>query len=179
MLMKIFFILCFSLILSSCSHVSPKLNPEAAKINAKLGTAYLEQGDVVRAKNKLLLALEQNPNDAVVNTALGYFFAKTAEPQFAEKYYLVAIRLATAKGGVWNKYGEFLFKQQRYQEALSFFLLAAHDFYNTNIGVAYANASLAAKKLGQEQRAKIFWQKALANGYKNVSNELAKNRDFV
>lgn len=136
------------------------INPEAATINARLGVAYLAQHDLVRAKEKLLLALAENSNDPIVNDAFAYFLETTGELAQAESYYLKAIKLASSKGAVWNNYGTFLYRQGRYSEALHYFLLATQDIYYMHIGNAYANAADCAVKLHDFTLAKSYLHKA-------------------
>jgi len=138
-----------------------KYNIEAANINAKLGLAYLQQNNIELAKNKLLIAYEQAPIDAKVNAALGYFFSVTGEPVLAEKYYLNAIKHGVEKGSVWHNYGLFLYQQNRYREALKYFLLAAKDINYLFVAKAYADASGAALKLGQKNLAQQYHNDAV------------------
>jgi type IV pilus assembly protein PilF len=160
------FLLIFYLIffLTACSSTTnSKYNIEAATINAKLGTAYLQQNKIELAKKKLLLALKQAPHDTKVHDALGYFFAHTGEPILAEKHYLYAIKQADEKGISWHSYGLFLYQQTRYQEALNYFLLAARDVNYLSVAKAYANASKAAVKLKQDKLAQQYRKNAFSH----------------
>lgn len=84
------------LFLQACAHdeESEKLSSKkhdlskAALYNVQLGLGYLKQGDRPRAKNKLLVALEQEPKSPDVNSALAYYFEQTKDLEEAEKYYL-------------------------------------------------------------------------------------------
>lgn len=150
--------------LSACNTLdSSKLNPNAATTNVELGLAYLHQGDVVRAKSKLLLALDQSPNDAMVQDAFGYFLEVTGRSELAEEYYLRAIHFAKDRGAAWNNYGAFLYRQKKYQSAMKYFLLAAQDLHYLQVATAYKNAGYAAKKLHQEQLANQYFDMANAN----------------
>jgi type IV pilus assembly protein PilF len=166
-------IFCVSLIfLTGCSlTTNQKYNVEAASINAKLGVAYLEQDKIEQAKNKLLIAFKQAPHDAKVHAALGYFFAHTGEPVLAEGYYLYAIKHADEKGAVWHDYGLFLYQQNRFQEAVKYFLLAAKDINYLYVAKAYADASAVALKLEQNNLAQQYRREALLHDpYANASN---------
>ncbi len=148
--------------LTGCSlTASQKYNIEAANINAKLGLAYLQQNNIELAKIKLSTAYEQAPVDAKVNEALGYFFSITGEPILAEKYYLYAIKQTAKKGSIWHNYGLFLYQQNRYREALKHFLLAAKDISYLSVAKAYADASGAALKLGQNNLAQQYCKSAV------------------
>lgn len=160
---KFLFLLFSSLIfLTGCSlSTKQKYNSEAANINARLGLAYLQQNKIELAKNKLLIAHKQAPDDAKVHEALGYFFAHTGEPVLAEKNYLYAINHAAEKGAIWHNYGLFLYQQNRYVEALKYFLFAAKDINYLFVAKAYANASDAALKLKQNNLAKQYRKEAI------------------
>ena len=139
----IFFLIIF--LLCSCANHSPQ-NANAAAINTQLGLAYLQHGDVARAKSKLLLAETEDPQSAVVCDALGYFFEKTGDLNNARKYYLKAITIATHKGSAYNNYGTFLYRQKHYREALKYFNLAAHDPTYLHADLAQKNSELTRKK---------------------------------
>ena len=156
-----FFII--SILLTGCS-AKQKYNIEAANINARLGLAYLQQNKIELAKSKLLIAKKQAPYDAKVQEALGYFFSHTGEPVLAEKNYLCAIKYSHEKGAAWHNYGLFLYEQKRYEESLSYFLLAAKDVNYLFVAKAYADASFAAIKLKQYDLAGQYRKDAILHG---------------
>jgi len=164
-------LLSTQLFLAGCNlNLNSKHNPEAANINAKLGIAYLQQNRAAIAKSKLLLAIKQAPYNAQVHNAIGYFFAHTGEPILAEKHYLYALKYAKEKAFIWQNYGSFLYQQNRYQEALEQFLLAAHDTNYVFEAKAYACASNAASKLKKHDLAKQYHQDALLHDPKIYKN---------
>ena len=139
---KILFLLF--LLLTACS--TPRSpNADAAAINVQLGLAYLERGNTARAKNKLLLALAQNPTGDLTQDAMGYFFEKTDDIKNAEKYYAQAI--TTHSGTAYNNYGAFLYRQQKYHDALKYFTLAIQDPDYLHTDLARKNAALAKEKI--------------------------------
>lgn len=126
----------------------------------KLGILYLNQGDMVRSKEKLLIALKQQPNQYMVQDAYGYFLEKTGEPKLAEQYYLKALQLASDKGEALNNYGTYLYRQNRYHEALKYFLRATADQNYLHPAKAYQNAGLAALALKNKALAKKYFKEA-------------------
>lgn len=139
--------LLLPLLLAAC--VAPKTqNSAAAAINVQLGLAYLERGDMARAKNKLLLALAQNPSSDTVQDAMGYFLEKSHDIKNAEKYYLKAIAITTHPGAAYNNYGAFLYRQKKYHEALKYFILATKDPDYLHTDMAQKNVFLAQEKIG-------------------------------
>src|SRR6266478_793468 len=59
-------------------------NERAAAYNAQLGMAYLHQGDLALAKEKLERALAQNPRDANVHSALALLYESLGNPAKAD-----------------------------------------------------------------------------------------------
>ena len=56
---------------------------EAARLNTQMGLLYLDQKQISLAENKLLLAKQQNPNDAYVWMGWAYFYQKTGRAALA------------------------------------------------------------------------------------------------
>lgn len=138
----------------------PKLS-SAAKYNTQLGIAYLEQGNIPRAKKKLLIAAEQDPQSADVSAALGYFYERTKEFDTAKTYYLKALSLAPESGAQMNNYGAFLCGQGEYALAESWFLKAIHNKQYLNTAAAYENAGFCAEKAKDLAKAEKWLSKAL------------------
>lgn len=124
-----------------------KTNSVAANDNMQLGLAYLEQGDRVRAKHKLLLALQQDKNSVQVQDAMAYFLEEMGDEQQAEIYYLRAVQLAPNSGVALNNYGVFLCRIGKYAESEKQLLAATHDSNYLNTAKAYENAGLCAQEI--------------------------------
>ena len=159
------FILFCSIISCENAHVAREKRA-ASSANVKLGLAYLNEGLQQESKKKLLAALEKDPKNSAAYTAFGYFLEQSGENKDAERYYKKAISIATSEnqGANYNNYGTYLYRQQRYDEAISYFLKAISVQNYTNIASAYENASLAAKKMGNNKLAKDYLQKATQHG---------------
>ena len=138
-------------------------NPQAAAYNAELGIGYLREGDVPRAKAKLLLAQKQDPDSPDVWDSLAFFYETTGDTKEAERLYLKAIHLDPKKGGALNDYGVFLCKVGRYSESLSYFLKANADPDYLNVAATYENAGLCAEEIPDPKSAQQFFILALKN----------------
>lgn len=134
---------------------------EAASYNARLGLAYLKQGNRERAKHKLFLALEQAPNDPTVNDALAYFMEKSGEIDKADMYYHKAMSMAPKKGAPLNNYGAFLCRQGKYKQAEVYFLKAVKDIQYEHSAGAYENAGLCVLAIPDKPKAVTYFSKAL------------------
>lgn len=133
----------------------------AAGYNVQLGIGYLQQGNIQRAKAKLLLALKQAPNWPPALDAMGYFLEKTGEPEQAKEYYTKALQIAPHDGSVLNNYGTFLCRQKKYAEAEQYFLAAVKDPDYLTTAEAYENAGLCALEIPNDKKAELYFKKAL------------------
>lgn len=151
-IIKLSFLICSVLLLTSCNSVSIQQKTAAnnsANLNVELGLAYLKQNNLSLAKEKLLRAIEIAPQNYLANDAYAYFLEKNADSKTAEKYYIKAIKFADAKnkGAAYNNYGTFLYRQKRYNEALKYFLLAANDPNYLNFAIAKKNITKVKNKI--------------------------------
>ena len=153
-------LLLLPLWLSACSS-NPAL-VQAAGYNRQLGLAYLQQGDRPRAQRKLLLALDQAPQDPATQAAMAYFMEQSGESAQAEVYYQRALRFSTHSGAQCNNYGAFLCRMRHYTEAEAYFLRAVEDPRYDQPAAALENAGFCALAAGDQQKAQVFFSKALA-----------------
>lgn len=134
----------------------------AAKINVRLAMAYLERKDILRAKHKFLLALEEAPQLPETAYAMGYFLEQTGDDKGADLYYLKAIKLDPKRGDALNNYGTFLCRKKHYHESIAYFLKATQDPNYLATAAAYENAGLCAKKIPDLHEAQKYFKKALS-----------------
>ncbi len=163
-LIKLLLILTLLAFIAACSSPEDDENSkaaQAAEINVKLGLGYLQQNNVPRAKEKLLLALKQDPKSAAANSAMAYFLERSGDVKDAEKYYQKAIKVAVVKGGPENNYGTFLCRQSRYDEAQKYFHKAAADTTYANTDQVYENAGLCAMLNSDTYTAEQYFVKAI------------------
>ncbi|WP_058440747.1 type IV pilus biogenesis/stability protein PilW [Legionella brunensis] len=158
------------ILLSACQHnigtktdqtVQNSQKASAAAYNTQLGMAYLKQGDMPRAKRKLLTALDLAPDSADVNVAMAYYLEKTDNIKQAKLYYHKALSLAPDSGAQLNNYGTFLCRLGKYSEAESYFLRAVKDVRYLYTAAAYENAGLCVAAIPDYAKAKRYFVKAL------------------
>ena len=133
----------------------------AAKINIRLGIAYLQRQDISRSKQKFLLALEEAPNLPESWYAMAYFLEQTKNNEQANLYYKKAIALAPSRGDTLNNYGTFLCRVGKYREAVNYFLRATLDPKYLDPSAAYENAGLCAAKMPNKVLAMQYFKRAL------------------
>ncbi len=165
--MKKWILLCLFL-LQSCQSIhfalhgqTTKQNQEAALLNTRLGMAYLKQGDITRAKRKILKALKQDQNAPNTHVAMAYILEKTGYVKEAEQYYQKALSLASGSGAQLNNYATFLCRQGQYKKADIYFIKAANDVHYEQSAIAYENAGLCALLNSDYKIAMRYFKKSL------------------
>jgi type IV pilus assembly protein PilF len=136
---------------------------DAARANVSLGVAYMQQGNLLLAKEKLERALKQAPRSVEVHTALAYLNERLDKPQQAIEEYELATKLAPANSDIKNNYAVFLCRSGKVDKALQQFDAAAKDrLYSTpwaaltNAAVCLRGAKRAPEAVGYlEQAVKI------------------------
>lgn len=133
----------------------------ASNANIQLGMNYLQAGDVNKAKQKLLMALELTPKYPAAWYTMAYYYEVTGDYKQANEYYLQAIKLAPNSGDTHNNYGTFLCHSGKPKEAIDHFLQATQDNHYIDHAAAFENAGLCALHIPDKQQAKDFFSKAL------------------
>ena len=136
----------------------------------RLGLAYLTQGNVVFAKEKLLRAFTQNPSAANINSALAFFMEKTGDFFSADKFYRQAVRLSAKSGVELYNYAVFLCGQKEYQKANRYFMLAVNDVHYADTAKAYESAGFCNLLARQEKNAVYNFKQALLKDPKRKSS---------
>ena len=166
--------------------------PRSAKYNVQLGLGYLEQGDVERAKDKLLKAINQAPRMPEAHYNLAHFYYLIGEYEMADQHFKQAIDYSQDSGnnpGVLgtarNNYGVFLCQTKKYQEAEQQFLMAIDDSSYIDTASAYENAGLCAQQAGNKQLAHNYFDKAIkqnplsSKSLIELSEYSLENRDYA
>src|SRR5881398_3722771 len=84
-----------TLLLAACATTErPSKARDAAAYNVQLGIAYLHQGDVALAKDKLDRALAEDPSSADVHSARAMLFERMHNPATADAELRTSLRLA-------------------------------------------------------------------------------------
>ncbi len=159
-------ILCILLSCSllGCSSITTsknKSNVTAANYNVQLGLGYLGENNTSRAKQKLLLALNQAPNWSVALDAMAYYLEVTGDKQNAALYYQKALKASPNSGAALNNYGTFLCRTGRFQDAEQYFLKAGNTIDYLNSAEAYENAGLCELGVPNQALAEKYLLKAL------------------
>jgi type IV pilus assembly protein PilF len=152
-----------ALALAACSSNPHKgiQQRDAARYNAQLGVAYLHQGDVNLAKEKLDRALQQNPNDPSVHSARALLFDRLGNPAKADSEFRTALRLAPRDPDVLNNYAVYLCQAGRTDDGVHRFEEAAHNALYRTPEAAYTNAGVCLRAAKRDEEAARNLKQAL------------------
>lgn len=135
---------------------------KAALLNVEMGEAYLAQGQISRAKQKFVHALELKPKLPEAHSSIGYFYEKVGDLSEAEHHYKQAISYASgSKGRFYNNYGTFLCRQSRFKEADKAFNNAIKDKQYIDTAAVYENAGLCSLKEANIEKAQFYFSTAV------------------
>jgi len=140
----------------------PKSPQEAATYNAQLAMAYMRQGNLAVARDKVERALIQDSQNATVQTTAGVIYERLGDDKKAESHYSTAMRLKPDDPEVLNYYGVYLCRKGRTKEGERLFLKAARNPAYRTPELAYNNAGLCLRNNAQFDGAEKYFQQALA-----------------
>jgi len=157
---------------------------DAASFNVQLGLAYLEQGKVELARDKLERALKQNPHDPSVHTAVALLYDRLGDDRKAEQHFRTALRMRPGDPSVQNYYGVFLCKNRRYVDGEKALLKAAASPLYQTPEVALSNAGVCERNAGHLDAAEDYFRKAtelrplFAEGWLQLSEVKFLRKDY-
>lgn len=115
---------------------------DAAELNYQLGARYYRKGDYDLARDRLELALEQDPKNGLAWSALGLTYEALGNTRLAEDAYNNAVRVAPRDFKVQENYAVFLCRQDRFDDARKYFDKAIKAPTNDYAEQTYTNAGV-------------------------------------
>jgi len=151
------------LLLVACSSNAKKTEKahDAAVYNVQLGLAYMNQGELERAKDKLDRALAQDPGSADVHSARATLFARLNQKDKADEEFRAALRLAPHDPRMVNNYAVYLCQNGHYDEGVKRFLEVAHNGLYPTPEAAYTNAGVCLRAAKRDDEARVNFTRAL------------------
>ncbi len=152
-----------ALALGACasSSNSARKKSDASNYNMQLGMAYLNQGDLGLAKEKLDRALAENPGDPNVHSAMAMLQDRLGHPELADKEFKAALSLGPRSPDVLNNYAVYLCRTGRVDEGVKSFEEAAHNALYRTPEAAYTNAGVCLRGAKRDTQAAMSFQRAL------------------
>ena len=138
-----------------------KKKGDASNYNMQLGMAYLNQGDLGLAKEKLDRAVAENPGDPNVHSAMAMLQDRLGHPDQADKEFKAALNLGPRSPDVLNNYAVYLCRSGRVDEGVKAFEEAAHNALYRTPEVAYTNVGVCLRGAKRDTQAAMSFQRAL------------------
>ena len=138
-----------------------KRKDDASDYNTSLGIAYLRQGDIPLAKEKLDRALKENPNNPKVHSARGMLFDRMGQQSQAESEFQAALRLAPNDPDTSNNYAVYLCQIGKDTEGVKRFEAVARNALYLTPWVAYTNAGVCSHAAKHDDVAIAAFKEAL------------------
>ncbi len=152
-------------LLSACAATNPQGHlskpQDAAIANMQLGSAYMNQGELQLAKDKLDKALAEDPNNPEVHSVRAMLFERMQLPKEADSEYRTALRLAPNDPNVINNYAVYLCQNGRTDEGVKRFEQAARNALYRTPEAAYTNAGVCLRAAKRDDAARAQFIKAL------------------
>jgi type IV pilus assembly protein PilF len=155
-----------ALALAGCVSSGPSGRPvdpvAAAQSNTQLGVAYMNQGELALAKERLERAVKQDPKSADAYFALGELYNRLKQPRDAERAYRTAMSLAPDKLEIVNGYATFLCTNGQVDRALvEYEKLMNNPLYGRQAAAA-TNAGMCLRDDKRHADAVRYFETALA-----------------
>jgi type IV pilus assembly protein PilF len=164
------------LVLIGCSQPAPKDIPgpkppsaepvassarDRAKIHTELGVSYYESGRLAVALEELNEAIKIDRTYAPAWNARGLVNMDLKEDARAESDFKQGLRLDPNSSDIKNNYGLFLCQRNRGKEGIRYFLEAVKNPLYATPDVAYKNAGLCARNIGESKGAEQYFMRAV------------------
>jgi type IV pilus assembly protein PilF len=151
------------LALAACASTTNKARKkdDASNYNMQLGMAYLNQGDLGLAKEKLDRAVAENPGDPNVHSAMAMLQDRLGHPDQADKEFKAALNLGPRNPDILNNYAVYLCRTGRTDEGVKSFEEAAHNRLYRTPEAAYTNAGVCLRGAKRDTQAAMSLQRAL------------------
>lgn len=156
-----------AVLLSGCVTETAGGLPEPAdaekRVQAQLDLArgYLETRDYTRARGPLNRAFEINPRSAEAHVLMAVLYQGEEEMALAEQHYKLALGYEPRNSQALNNYASFLYREQRYDEALRLLRQLVKDTEYPARAQAYENLGLAELVAGDREAARQAFTRAL------------------
>lgn len=153
-----------ALLLAACTTTTSGPEPSdksAAEYNVQLGFAYLKQGNLALAKEKLERAEKQDSANPDVHSALGLLYERLGDSKAADRQYETALRLAPRDPEIENNYAIYLCRNGRVDEGVKRFESAARNPLYRTPEAAFTNAGVCQRGAGRVIEAEKNFLRAL------------------
>lgn len=134
---------------------------EAANNYYQLGARYYRNGNYNFARERLLRAIELDPQHAMAHSTLALTYMQLDNPRLATEHYDRAVRLAPGNFDVRNAYAVFLCGQREFDGAEEQFQRAIRIPDNDSPEIMLTNAGVCMSQKPDLKRAESYFRDAL------------------
>ena len=134
----------------------------AAIANLNLGAAYLRQGELALAVERLERALQHDARLVEAHSTIATVYDQLGAVEQAREHHREAIQLDPGDPAAANSYGVFLCRRQTWSEAEEQFLRAARNTRYPTPEVALTNAGICAGYAADGKQARLYFHEALS-----------------
>ena len=138
-----------------------EVGDDAAEQYYELGARYYTNGSYELAKERLIIALDIDPNMGNAHTTLALTFEQLGNNRLALEHYSEAVRVTPKNTFSLNAYAGFLCRQGRFDDAEKQFKRALKIPENDNRHVAMTNAGACMTQKPDYGRAEKYFRDAL------------------
>ena len=134
--------MAFGLLAAACQ-AGMNVNPQASALNVELGAAYMDQGRLELARDKLARAALQDSGSSEAHRLLGLVYERLEDNERAEEHLALAVRIAPRDVEALNSLGVFRCRRTGEAEGgLELLKRAAREANADRRAALYANCGL-------------------------------------
>lgn len=145
-------------------------NDQKARTRISLALGYLKMGNTAQTKFNLEKAKQFSPNLVDVYTAFAHYYESVGEYEKTEESYLQALSLEDEDADTLNNFGVFLCRQNRVDEAETYFLKAIEVPTYIRVSESYENIALCHLKVEQFTKAEHALKRSIAHSPNSSSS---------
>lgn len=163
-ILAIIFLACVSVacVTTTKGGFSEKASPEKAAENfTKLGLAYLQQGNVNRARDRLRKALNIRPKYAQAHDAMGLLWQREGELDYSEESFLKAIKYDPKFNLARHHLGLLMMQKKEYKRADQLFLQVSQDRFYENRPQIFKDLAISAYEQKKLKKSVGYYRTAL------------------
>lgn len=144
-------------VLAAACQAGMAANPQAAALNVELGAAYLDQGRLELAREKLARAARQDARSAEAQRLLGLVYERLDYEDLAEQHLARAVRLAPRDAEALNSLGVFRCRRGgQAEQGIELLKRAAKEAGADRRAAVYANCGLCELPRDRDRAAQWF-----------------------
>jgi len=151
---------------------SPAADAERVQAQLDLARGYMEENNFGQARRPLNRALKIDPRNVEAHVLLGVVNQAEGDLDLAEDSFRDALRADPDDPQALNNYGSFLYGQGRYEEAVKPLRRLVDNPSYPARSQAYENLGIAELRLGERERAREAFRRALSLNFRQPRSSL-------